>query len=131
LKFKEEPSSLRLIALTPLIDIVFILLVFFMLASSFLDWRAVDLRLTAGSGDPSNKGEVLVVRLLTDGSITLNGSALSKSDLEQQITTHIAEKPSISFIIRPEAGVPLQRAISLLDILKRVGVTNVSLSRDP
>ncbi|OOC09384.1 ExbD/TolR family protein, partial [Thioalkalivibrio halophilus] len=38
-----RPRRRNLISLTPLIDVVFILLVFFMLASSFLDWRAVEL----------------------------------------------------------------------------------------
>ena len=42
--FGQRASRRRaLIGLTPLIDVVFILLVFFMLASSFLDWRAIDL----------------------------------------------------------------------------------------
>ena len=38
-----------LISLTPLIDVVFILLVFFMLASSFLDWRSIDLSTPAAA----------------------------------------------------------------------------------
>ena len=43
MKFATAPSRRRLISLTPLIDVVFILLIFFMLASSFLDWRAIGL----------------------------------------------------------------------------------------
>ena len=43
-----------LISLTPLIDVVFILLVFFMLASSFLDWRSIDLNAPAQAAAMAN-----------------------------------------------------------------------------
>ena len=45
----DKPPTGVMITLTPLIDVVFILLIFFMLASSFIDWRALDLRLAGGS----------------------------------------------------------------------------------
>lgn len=131
MKLGSEPPPPRLIALTPLIDVVFILLVFFMLASSFLDWRAVDLRLTAGAGETSSESEVLLVRLLADGSVSLNGAGLTESELEEQVLAAVAEDGDLPLIVRPEAGVELQRAVSLLDLLRRAGVTNVSLSRDP
>ncbi|WP_282605557.1 biopolymer transporter ExbD [Pelagibius sp. Alg239-R121] len=131
MRLKDEPPSLRLIALTPLIDVVFILLVFFMLASSFLDWRAVDLRLSAGSGTASTEDKVLVIHILVDGSITLDNNSVTARELEQQVAAELAEKASVPVIVRPEAGVELQRAINLLDLLKRAGAANVSLSRDP
>ena len=55
----------NLISLTPLIDVVFILLVFFMLASSFLDWRSITLdppKQTGGS--PSLEQAVLIASVL-------------------------------------------------------------------
>ncbi|MGK0476314.1 MAG: biopolymer transport protein ExbD, partial [Oleispira sp.] len=39
----EKPKQRNLISLTPLIDVVFILLVFFMLTSSFVEWKFIDL----------------------------------------------------------------------------------------
>src|SRR5690606_18422295 len=54
------------ISLTPLIDVVFILLVFFMLASSFLDWRAIDLRAPGPAAGASLEG-VLYVEVRDDG----------------------------------------------------------------
>ena len=44
MRLESDEAAPRPISLTPLIDVVFILLIFFMLASSFLDWRAVDRR---------------------------------------------------------------------------------------
>ena len=50
MQFGQQRPTGRLISLTPLIDVVFILLVFFMLASSFLDWRSIDLTVSSGVG---------------------------------------------------------------------------------
>ena len=69
-----QPQGRRrpLISLTPLIDVVFILLVFFMLASSFLDWRSIDLNAPAqAAAGPAIEGALLVEihpdRLLLSG----------------------------------------------------------------
>ena len=62
----------RPISLTPLIDVVFILLMFFMLTSAFTRWKAVDLRLPTTSSDTSPKKPQALL-LHTDGSLSLRG----------------------------------------------------------
>ena len=130
MRFGDDAPTPRLIALTPLIDVVFILLIFFMLVSSFLDWRAVDLRLAGGPSDAEAQGEVLVVRLLADGSFALNGEAVTLEEIQERVAVQISRNPVLAVIVRPEAGVTLQHAVDMLDLLKRGGATGISLSRD-
>ncbi len=130
MRFGEEPPTGRLIALTPLIDVVFILLVFFMLASSFLDWRAVDLRVSSGVGVAQTAQRALLIRLKEDGSIALRGGAVDAAELEARVKAQVAEDPEQRFVIRPEPAVPLQRAVDMMDLLKSAGAVNVSFSRD-
>ncbi len=130
MRFEDDQPASHLIPLTPLIDVVFILLVFFMLASSFLDWRAVDLRLAGAAGEVSAEGEVLLVGIRADGSYRLNGEAVTLAELEDRVANRIAEMESLPVLVQPESGVTLQSAVDMLDFLKGAGAANVSLSRE-
>ncbi len=129
MKFGEERSTVRLIPLTPLIDVIFILLIFFMLASSYLDWRAIDLRVTT-SDDPATVSQrALVIRLKADGSSRMGGDVLSPESLRSRIETALSENSDLRVTILSEPDVPLQRAVDTLDIVTGLGATNVSFAR--
>lgn len=127
--FAESARARRrsLISLTPLIDVVFILLVFFMLASSFADWRAIDLTqpVTGGGGEPMT-GAILV-DIRSDG-VRMSGLPVSAAEMQAQAADHLERSPDRLFIVRPAEGVPLQRAISVMDTLNAAGVTRLSLT---
>ena len=91
------------ISLTPLIDVVFILLMFFMLTSTFTRWKAVDLRFpVADSGvDPKNPQAVI---LHTDGSLSLRGRPLFLPDVGAPAADGIpALDPARPLVVFPEA----------------------------
>ena len=118
-----------LISLTPLIDVVFILLVFFMLASSFLDWRAIDLTAPAKASGAGRMEGALLVEIRSDG-LRLAGEALQERALLRRVTSRLLEKPGQKVLVRPAAGVALQDAIRLLDGLAAAGATDLSLIRE-
>ena len=132
-----EPPSLAprnrgrrpLISLTPLIDVVFILLVFFMLASSFLDWRAIALDAPATAAAGASMEGALLVEVRPDG-LRLGGENVSLDALVQRAAALLEKKPERRVLIRPDAGVDVQRVVAVLDRLAAAGVGNLSLVRD-
>ena len=118
-----------LISLTPLIDVVFILLVFFMLASSFLDWRAIDLTAPARASAAGKMEGALLVEIRPDG-LRLAGEVLPAPELLERVEARMAEKPGQTVLVRPADGVALQDTIRLLDGLADAGVTDLSLIRE-
>ncbi|MEQ8816268.1 MAG: biopolymer transporter ExbD [Thalassobaculum sp.] len=119
----------RLISLTPLIDVVFILLVFFMLASSFLDWRSIVLSApSAGAASAAMEGTLLVE--VRPRGLRLSGRPLTLEALESRVRSRLADKPDQAIFVKPAAGVPLQRAVAVLDRLTAAGATRLSLIRD-
>ena len=126
-----RPQARRraLISLTPLIDVVFILLVFFMLASSFLDWRAIDLTTPGRAATGTSMEGALLVEVRHDG-LRLSGQALSLDALARSVAQRLAEKPEQRVLVKPQAGVALQRAVDVLDRLAAAGVADLSLVRD-
>ncbi|MDZ7752784.1 MAG: biopolymer transporter ExbD [Gammaproteobacteria bacterium] len=117
-----------LISLTPLIDVVFILLVFFMLASSFLDWRSIDLSAPARATAATTLEGALLVELRPEG-IRLSGESLSLDALAARVAERVARRPDQRVLVRPARGVPLEAVVDVLDRLAGAGVRSLSLVR--
>ncbi len=119
--FDSARRRRRGIGLTALIDVVFILLVFFMLTSRFLDERAMDLRTSGGGGAMDTTLPLL--RVLAYG-LELDGEPLSAAALEARL----GGRPTR---VLPAAGVDLQRLVTVLEILNEFGVGPVALVEGP
>ena len=117
------------VSLTVLIDVVFILLVFFMLASSFLDWRSITLAAPSAEASAAPMEGAVLVEIRPSG-LRLAGRTLSLDALEAGLRARLAEKPDQAVFVKPAAGIPLQDAVAVLDRLSAAGVTKLSLIRD-
>lgn len=106
------------IPLTSLVDVVFILLFFFMLASSYQSWNSIDLSLAgAGDGAVEPGAELKVLRLLADGALLLQDAALDIEEIEAQVR----EQPQLRLVVQPGEGVSLQETIAVMDRLRQAG----------
>ncbi len=116
--------------LTPLIDVVFILLIFFMLASSFADWRSLRLSVAGPTGGvPSVEGAMLV-DLRPDG-LRIGGAPVSLAAFEARLAGRLAAEPDLRVLVRPAHGVDVQAAVALMDRLDALGVTRAALMAAP
>jgi biopolymer transport protein ExbD len=123
------PPRRARVSLTPLIDVVFILLVFFMLASSLLQWRSIDLDASTKTAAAPAKGKSIIVDVRTDG-IRIGGETIALDALTRRMAAKIAGTPDQRVLVRPAGGVLLQDAVIVLDRLTAAGVANISLIRD-
>jgi biopolymer transport protein ExbD len=116
-----------LISLTPLIDVVFILLIFFMLASSFSTDQAIQLAMP-GAGTTEGALPGSLVRVKRDG-LDLNGEPLTLDELYLRVRRLARAPGGRQFLVQPDRGVPLQRLVAVLDVLEQSGAPSVSLVR--
>jgi len=118
------------IGLTPLIDVVFILLVFFMLASSFTDWRTISLAPPTGaSAEATMEGAYLIE--IREDNVRLAGQVVPLEAMAAELARAVAEGDSARVLLKPEAGVPLQRAITVLETLTARGIQDIRFVRAP
>ena len=118
-----------LISLTPLIDVVFILLVFFMLTSTFLDWRPIELNAPGLTAASAEAGDSLLIEIRTDG-LRLDDEPVTPAELRRRIESQLAHHPDQRVRLKPTAGVALQRTVDVVGLLTRAGAVNLSLIRD-
>ncbi len=113
------------VPLTPLIDVVFILLVFFMLATSFLDWRAIRLG-TASAGPGGTMTGALLVEVTPQGP-RLAGLPLAGAALEARVAGAVADDPGQRVLVMPRGQVSTAALVAVLDRLDAAGVTRITL----
>jgi biopolymer transport protein ExbD len=111
-------------SLTPMIDVVFLLLVFFMLAARFGQEGALDLSL-AGGGASTWDGPPRLVQVGEDG-LRLNGVAQGDEGLIQALT-NLVETDADLILLQPAEGVALQNLLDAMALLEGAGFTNLAL----
>jgi len=122
----QPPIHRRAISLTPLIDVVFILLLFFMLSSTFTQWRHIDVSATTASVTETKPIRQLTL-LSEEGMYELEGQRYLMADIER-MRNLVAAKTDAIYVINVEAGLRTQSMISLLDQLKKAGAETVTLT---
>ncbi|MEM9741637.1 MAG: biopolymer transporter ExbD [Pseudomonadota bacterium] len=131
-KIAVNPARRRnAISLTPLIDVVFILLIFFMLASSFLDWRAIPM--TTAKAPPANTVSTKQAWTLSVNGATLllNKQPMPMGVIVQTLESAKDQDPELAVRIQPIGGTSLQSLITVLDQLTERGFTKLNFVRDP
>ncbi|MBV1933470.1 MAG: biopolymer transporter ExbD [Parvibaculaceae bacterium] len=129
--FDEPVGRKRIVSLTPLIDVVFLLLIFFMLASTFMKTQT----LTVITPAPDESEEVDTDRVVielgihTDGHLTIDGKTVIVSDLEDKLKARIKESPEAIVSILAEKDSEVQPLIWAVDAARRAGADTVSTSR--
>jgi len=123
------PARRRAISLTPLIDVVFILLLFFMLSSTFTQWRQLDLAVP-GSGDAPAAIQHQVKLLSDSGRFSIDGIEFDVQDTDA-LALQISAQADDLFVISASNGLGTQALIRLLDTLKASGVRQLSLAEAP
>lgn len=117
------PKAKKPVSLTALIDVVFILLLFFMLTSSFHRWQGLDLTSPLASESVS-EGKPNLIRLSEAGVLSLYGKPdipLTDSNVHYLIDN---SQPSV---LLPDGNVDVQRIVSALEHLNQLDVNDLSL----
>lgn len=99
-------------------DIVFLLLIFFMITSTLVTTNALDILLPKASGKTENKKSVAV-------SITkklvyyIDKKKISEKNLEKQLISTLSKYKNPTIVLRAEEGVPIEKAVYVMDIANR------------
>ncbi|MFT5216527.1 MAG: biopolymer transport protein ExbD [Glaciecola sp.] len=99
-------------------DIVFLLLIFFMLASTLVTTSAIDILLPTANGKTENKKSI-AVSIKKDLTYYIDEKRVGESVLESELINALSgeEKPTI--VLRAEASVPVQHVVTVMDIANR------------
>lgn len=122
----KKSRALESLSMTPLIDVVFILLIFFLVAARFAqEDRELPVQLpSAKSAVPMTmEPQIMIVGVDDQGQYVLNGRTIPIDEVETNIRQAVTNNPvNQTVIIRGDKRVPFQHVVSLMDICQRLKV---------
>lgn len=123
----SQGRVLAALSLTPLIDVVFLLLIFFLVASRLSqEDRELDIPLpSAANAVPMTvEPQELIVNIDERGSLFVNEQVLDKSGFERLLTQTLTNNPlGQSVVIRADRRVPVQAPVDVMDVCLQLGAT--------
>jgi biopolymer transport protein ExbD len=127
--FGEHVSERSLLDLTPMIDVVFLLLVFFLLTStSARTYLPLDLPQAAAARDASEPGITVVVS--RDGALLLDGHPVTLDALSGALARRFGAGGARVLGLASDEGVPFGRVVEVMDVATRAGARHVSVETE-
>jgi len=116
------------INMTPLIDIMLVLLIIFMVSSSAAIESGLDVDLPEMNAVSDKASEVLVVSLSKEGVIAVKGQEIKVEELQPKIAELLKELKTESVILEGDANAPLEQVMMVMDTARSAGAKNFSIA---
>ena len=136
MKFPRQKREEVNVNLTPLIDVVFLLLIFFMVSTTFTKETHLDVDLPQASGDHSVSEEQILEILITgEGNYSVNGKPLVNTQAEtlrRALKELSGDKRDMPLVITADAKTTHQAVVTAMDVSGQLGFSKLSITtRDP
>ena len=116
------------INVAPLIDVVFLLLIFFMLASEFTDFKTIDMISPNQSEvDQPEANLPLIINLSEKGVINIDSKEVSFNKLTQTVKDKLSNKKETKIIISTPHETKVNILIKIVDTIRGLGIENIAL----
>jgi biopolymer transport protein ExbD len=125
---QDEKPTLNM---TPMIDILFLLIIFFMVGTKFTEIeRKIDLEVpeVSDTQTPETPPQHTIINVFRDGSVTLGEEQMDLKQLESRLASLRQQSSSLSVIIRGDAEGAFQNVASVLSVCRQAGVSDLGVS---
>jgi biopolymer transport protein ExbD len=119
------------INVTPLVDIMLVLLIIFMLTAHLIARQAIEVQLPKASQSSTANPTTLAITLSREGRMYLNGAETSPEALRAAVQAAVAKDAKTQAIIAGDKNVSHGRVVWVLDVVKSLGVTSFAIQIDP
>jgi biopolymer transport protein ExbD len=117
------------IDLTPMLDVTFIMLIFFIVTTSFAKELGIDVnRPTASNTQVAQRSQVIGIALKSNGEITVDGRPVDIRAVRANVERARAEKPDASVIIATSKDAQTGVLVQVVDQAREGGATNISIA---
>ncbi len=120
--FEPERKPIVAFSAIGLTDIVFLLLIFFLLSSTYILQPGIKVDLPEAQVVETVERQTLTVTIPISGGVYLNDEPVSLAELPARLQQELAGGADKDIILRADEDIPFKRAVEIMDIAKRVGV---------
>ena len=132
MKLSRQAHHKARIEIIPMIDVIFFLLVFFMISTlSMTINRGLPVNLPTAATSQKDLRENLNLTLTQDGRLFLNRESITLQDLSQRVKAALASEPELMVIMNADGEVRHSAVVALMDELRLSGVSRLAIAVQP
>ena len=124
----EEETDINV---TPMMDIVFIMLIFFIVTTSFVKETGIDPRRPAAETATAKPRANILIGVNVEGHIWMNKRHIELSQIRQLVEDAVIENPVSSAIVIADEGSPTGVVIDIMDQVRLGGVIDIAIAAEP
>ncbi|MDJ0868635.1 MAG: biopolymer transporter ExbD [Myxococcota bacterium] len=125
---RQESNVAQTMNLTPLIDMVFILLIFFIVTSSFVKETGIDVERPSALSAERKEAATILVAVTADGKIWVNERPVDLRRLRAAVERLRVESPEAAAVVVADTNARMGLAVEVIDQVRLAGVTRVSVA---
>lgn len=126
LEFEKPLAKRKWLDLAPMIDVVFLLLIFFMLTSIYAK-PMIPIKLPESETSVAQEEPEITIGISSDGSLSLNGLSITIDQLRDELSQHLLERPEKNIRLTADKRVYFGLVINVMDIAKQAGADNIAV----
>lgn len=115
------------INITPLVDVVLVLLVVLMVVSTYIVAQSWRVELPRAATENDRQAEPLTLTILRDGRILLNEQAILETEVEQELTLALRNRSNSAVVVSADKTVPHGRVVQFVDLARRSGAARFAI----
>ena len=119
------------INVTPLVDIMLVLLIIFMLTANLIARQAIEVELPSAATASTPEASTLAITLTRPGKLYLNGEPISAKRLRAAVAAEVKKKPKTQAIIAADKMTSHGRVVWVIDTVKLAGIASFAINIDP
>lgn len=124
----DDEDIIAGINVTPLVDIVLVLLIIFMVTTSYIVRAQIEVDLPKAASGSEEVQETMVLQVLSDGSYKMNGEVASLEQIGAWAKKTVEKNPELRAVIAADKKVEYEKVIDVVDTIKQNGVDKFALN---
>jgi biopolymer transport protein ExbD len=128
---KTQIDEMPTLNMTSMIDIVFLLIIFFMVGTRFAEQErkiALEVPHVSDRDKLTSAPERCVVNVYRDGDVTLDGQTLSLAELTSRLSSARRQRVELAVLVRGDGAGQFQRVAEVLNACKQAGIAELAIS---
>jgi biopolymer transport protein ExbD len=130
MKKRDDDENTGEIDLTPMLDVVFILLIFFIVTSVFVTEAGIDVNKPDASTAQPRSQDLILIAVSGDGQIWMDGEQIDSRFIRSRFERRLAETPNASVVIQGDEAAENQYVLRILEAARDANITSVSISTE-